>query len=297
MKLFRGCELFYRCHKRWQSSDCGDCNHRLKFSNFFYARDRISSKIERQASSETGSHRPFDLKLRMGCCVSSDNSHCHFPRSPSTTHEEEAVKEVLTETPISKQLPPSVIFQEKVELEAMVATAEEVSQISGVSEVCGEGFKEKNGNEGNRNEDDGVVTQMMGRSPPKARTRRPCSGDISGGSDRGGWDSPRRLEGVNRVPSKTARSPSAGRRNGGLLGVGESGRRSKAPVIASELGAACARRGKSSPSITAGMYSIRQPALAAEDGCAFEKSNGCDSPTATETLENPLVSLECFIFL
>lgn len=242
----------------------------------------------------------------MGCCVSSTKSHPHFPQSPSPTHEEETVKEVLSETPIAKPLSPLMIFQEKVEVEAMVTTAQEVCQVSEVSGVCSEGFstrsfKEKNENEVNSHDDDGEVTQMVGRCPPKARRRRPCPGDMSVGKDRGGWGPPRRSEplpeGLNRVPSRTVRPPAACRRNGGLPGVGESGRRSRTPAPVSEVGAARSGRGKSPPSMTSGMYSNRPPAATAEKGCAFEKSNAGDSPNANETLENPLVSLECFIFL
>ncbi|RVX08617.1 hypothetical protein CK203_014074 [Vitis vinifera] len=205
----------------------------------------------------------------MGCCVSSTKSHPHFPQSPSPTHEEETVKEVLSETPIAKPLSPLMIFQEKVEVEAMVTTAQEVCQVSEVSEVCSEGFstrsfKEKNENEVNGHDDDGEVAQMVGRCPPKARRRRPCPGDMSVGKDRGGWGPPRRSEplpeGLNRVPSRTVRAPAH---------VGEMG----------------------------GSQGNRPPAATAEKGCAFEKSNAGDSPTGNETLENPLVSLECFIFL
>ena len=245
----------------------------------------------------------------MGCCVSSDKSHRHFPQSPSLTHEEETVKEVLSETPISKPLSPLMIFQEKMEIEAMAATADEVCQVSEVSAVYSEGFsttsfKEKNEYEVNIHDDDdgdGEVTRMVGRSPSRNRRRRPCSGDVSGGKERGGWGPPRRSDSppecLNRVPSRTVRAPEACRRNGVIPGVGKSCRRSRSPATVSEGGAVRPVRGKSPPSITSGQYSHRLPAATAEKGCAFEKSNGGDSPTGNETLENPLVSLECFIFL
>lgn len=240
----------------------------------------------------------------MGCCVSSDKSYCHSPESLSLTHEEETVKEVLSETPIPKPLSPLMIFQEKSEIETMVTTAEEVCQVPEVSEICSEGFSTRSFNEKKENDDDddGEVTQMVGRSPPKARRRRPSrSGDVSGGNDRGGWGPPKRSEplpeGLNRVPSRTGRAPAAYRRNGVMSGVGDSGRRSRSPATVSEVGAARFGRGKNSPSITTGQYSTRPPAPTADRGFGFENSGGGDSPTANETLENPLVSLECFIFL
>ena len=112
------------------------------------------------------------------------------------------------------------------------------------------------------------------------------------------WSSlPVRKPILNRVPSRTVRAPEACRRNGVIPGAGKFGRQSRSPATVSEGGAVRSVRGKSPPSITFGQYSYRPPAAAVKKGCAFEKSNGSDSSTGNETLKNPLVSLECFIFL
>lgn len=230
------------------------------------------------------------------------------------------MKEVLSETPIAKpavlaandqsvmnnrKVP--VIEEVMVEPSAVNRPAEEmvsVSEVSEVSEMCS--FSESLSTVAEKRDDDGEVTQRVPRSPAKIPRKRAVS---SGAKERGIRSPARRAElspakRTHIAPSKPVRAPAAAsRRNVGPANAlrrdpGESStRRSRSPATRGEMGQPRPVRYKSPASTSAERSSLRRAGARAEDVGEEEKRNEEVSPETTESLENPHVSLECFIFL
>lgn len=137
-------------------------------------------------------------------------------------------------------------------------------------------------------------------SPAKIRRKRSFSGDSAGRIERRAKSPARRSD-----PSPARRTPvrEMGRTNRSRTPTGSTGfrrdtaeRRSRSPATRKELGRSpSGRRAAGSPR--------RRPVEAAEDGGKKVKEGAVAAaadaaPSASkESLENPLVSLECFIFL
>ncbi|KAA8526418.1 hypothetical protein F0562_008379 [Nyssa sinensis] len=235
----------------------------------------------------------------MGCCLSTNkapetnpdavpaNHHHHLLesetkgrdlhslRAPPPQPEEEIVKEVLSETPIPKPPTPTLIKHDnkppevpEVKIEATTAikpTEDIISQVSEVSEMCSFSESLSTTTLTEKREDDGEVTQRVQKSPSEG---------------------PQKTAGRNvRPPNRLRRDP------------GESFcRRSRSPVTRGEPGPPRTVNHKNPNSSTTN----RSPAGTAENGGKLEnleKPNDDVSPETGESLENPLVSMECFIFL
>ncbi|CAK9151365.1 unnamed protein product [Ilex paraguariensis] len=261
------------------------------------------------------------------------SQHHHFPESDANARdppqmEEETVKEVLSETPIPKP-PIPVVNQntpttaattkpevEEPKIEPMVEikpTAEEiVSEVSEVSEMYS--FTESfSTTVTERREDDGEVTQkVVERSPAKVPSKRPSAGDPAGAKERPvrsaarrSAPSPEKISHIAPSRSNPGRTMEMQRRNvgppnGNRRDPGEgSGRRSRSPVTRGEVGTRRNVRHKSpGPSLTVTDRSgDRSPLNNADKGGEFKKPNDDVSRETSESLEDPLVSLECFIFL
>lgn len=265
----------------------------------------------------------------MGCCVSTDKSSnpsksAHIPdpktssaakhggvsKSPPPSHsllEEETVKEVLSETP-KPPPPPIPKFQRKHESPfiksapllqdkrrnaaaaaaqkspfiAFAAAADDLSEASEICSTLSESISaatsvnEKRENSGDRR------SELRQRSPAKPRNRA-FSGEMQREKTVGRSPGRRSEPSPGRV--RPAPAPGYGRRKEN----GESsGRRSRSPVTRAESGlgrAPSARRTGKSPGRVGPGEKIRKVEPAPTNG-----SND-------ELLENPLVSLECFIFL
>lgn len=246
----------------------------------------------------------------MGCCLSTGDRHPEVedrhssgrapPRSPPTAPEEEAVKEVLLETTIAQKVDdrmkgtPLGDRELKVEAEpkAVVhgnpdppgkADEEIVCEVSEVSEMCSysESFSNATAQEKRDDDEDGVVNQ---RPPPRKR-RVP-----TGGRGRGERVIPRR----SAAPSPENRGqvaplrPARGRAMAGHpRNVAEENGRRRDPGEGS---------GGKSP--------VRRVEEGARRNAGYEKSVATPEPPndvvaaeEAESLENPVVSLECFIFL
>ena len=252
---------------------------------------------------------------KMGCCVSTNRSYSSpssNPREPplrSTAKgsenrapppEEETVKEVLSETPKWKPK-----FDAEKPTEAQVTDEKEKlfikpEEISEVSEVCSV-------SESVSTLADEESRQRVNGSPTKVRKARSFSGELGTRRERTAGKSPAR---------RAEQSP--GRRNAGSVRVvqmgngvsgnqprrrdaGEnSGRRSRSPATRTDSGAARSIVGRSPSARRTNQSPARVRAAAAESGGRkLENSNmeGKWPSSANESLENPLVSLECFIFL
>ncbi|XP_057460506.1 uncharacterized protein LOC130751004 [Actinidia eriantha] len=249
----------------------------------------------------------------MGCCLSCTTTTTKHPRSdPNLVHggaplppslppplEEETVKEVLSETPIPKTLvriandiEKKVNLQDRVVEEAKVEPTAEIKQseeiVSEVSEVISEmcSFSESLSAATEKRDDDGEVTQRVRRSPAKA-TRRP---PVRSPARRSEPSPVKRTYGQGR----TMTTAEAARRNVGPSSAGGgSARRSRSPAAGQRRPV----RYRSPNMVPAGNPVRRPPAEKAENSSKGEGMNGGVLTESTESLENPLVSLECFIFL
>uniref|UniRef100_A0A5B6YU44 Serine/arginine repetitive matrix protein 1-like n=1 Tax=Davidia involucrata TaxID=16924 RepID=A0A5B6YU44_DAVIN len=246
-----------------------------------------------------------------------DPHSLHQPPPP----EEEIVKEVLSETPIPKPPTPTPTLIKhnnnnkrpevpEVKIEATTAikpTEDIISEISEVSQMCSFSESLSTTTLTEKREDDGEVTQRVHKSPAKVPRKRPYSGELSGRKERGPRYPARRSsepspEKRNHITSRSAQGQTmtTKRRNVGpppnglRRDPGEGfGRRSRSPVTRGEPGPPRPVSRKSPSSSTTG----RSPVGTAENGGKLEKRNDDVPPEPSESLENPLVSLECFIFL
>ncbi|XP_057506591.1 uncharacterized protein LOC130789812 [Actinidia eriantha] len=273
----------------------------------------------------------------MGCCLSSTTTtpksdpnvfHGGAP-PPSPPLVEETVKEVLSETPIPKtlvriaddndekinlrdrvveeakveptaeikqseeNLRDRVVEEAKVEPTAEIKQSEEiVSEVSEViSELCS--FSETLSAATEKRDDDGEVTQRVRKSPAKA-TRKP---PVRSPARRSEPSPVKRTYGQGR----TMTTAEAARRNVGPSSAGAgSARRSRSPATRGEAVPRRPVRYSSPSMVPAGNPVPQQPAKTAEraeNSSKGEGMNGVVLAETTESLENPLVSLECFIFL
>ncbi|KAK7302728.1 hypothetical protein RJT34_13624 [Clitoria ternatea] len=267
----------------------------------------------------------------MGCCASSNRSS-HSPSSPTKNKpyqpprsstkgsenrapppEEETVKEVLSETPKWKptlanfeaEKPKCFVkFDERVErkVEQPLNKAEEISE---VSEVCS--LSESVSTTTITEEES---RQRVNRSPGNLQKNRSFYGDAGSRRERTVGKSPAR---------RTEQSP--GRRNVGSVRIVQSrdqmgngvtrnparrrdtgdnsGRRSMSPATRTGNVETRPVVGRSPSAKKMNQSPGRVRATVPESGRKKENSN-MESKWASsvnESLENPLVSLECFIFL
>ncbi|KAL8506634.1 hypothetical protein ACS0TY_017504 [Phlomoides rotata] len=230
----------------------------------------------------------------MGCCLSAGNHHPDAehgssiqgapPTSPPGLFDEEAVKEVLLETSIVLKTDESVTrippVHRKIESSSAAIRGqvkedkeEIVSEVSEMSEICiyAKSLSNETAQGKEDEEEDGVVNQ---RPPPRKRRAH------GGGRGRGGRIGARRMapptpEKKGQVaPLRPVRErPVAAEENGRKRDAGED----------------TVKRSRS-PEADAGDVKIPIPTTG-------EFINDVVSSEEAETLENPVVSLECFIFL
>lgn len=158
-----------------------------------------------------------------------------------------------------------------------------------------------------RRDDDGEVNQRSpARGPPR---KRRSAGDLAGGRDRS-FRSPARRSAPSPEKRKPLTSSRAGqnrpmasqRRNVGPQNGAQRhsvpARRSRSPVTHREAVDTRPNVRNKSPAVAVS-ESARSPAESAENrgDNKVEKPNDGASEETGESLENPLVSLECFIFL
>ncbi|MBA0775013.1 hypothetical protein Gotri_010179 [Gossypium trilobum] len=271
----------------------------------------------------------------MGCCLSSKKgssrgkeAHLHAglesfnqrpsleSRAPPPSAEEETVKEVLSETPKPKarifipqeeekkkpqiekpafvkiQGEESLNFNIKPEPKLPVNVIEE-SASEDVSEICSVSVSESVSTiTDRRDEEEEVRQQKVFRSPARSGSRNQV---------------------VGRSPTRKI-DQSPGRRNGVVNGGSasvSSGRRSRSPAVnRSVMGRSPSGRrtnqspgrARLDPGETGNSKKVEQQHGATttttmEGKWPSSNNNAATSSAPNESLENPLVSLECFIFL
>ncbi|KAH6790577.1 hypothetical protein C2S51_005583 [Perilla frutescens var. frutescens] len=254
----------------------------------------------------------------MGCCVSTNkpptpphktghipnSKHGGVSKSPPPSHpllEEETVKEVLSETPAApKPLSPPILKNESPFIKSaplllrkeqhngvvckkpfMAFAADDLSEASEICSTLSESVSASTNNGGTKDE----FREARQRSPARLRNR-PFSGEMH------------REKTVGRSPGRRNADPSPGRVRpvpGRRRESGESsGRRSRSPVTRAEAGLGRARKTGKSPGRVGPGERIRKLDGGKESGdIKWPPTNASNN----ELLENPLVSLECFIFL
>ncbi|XP_061363062.1 uncharacterized protein LOC133306715 [Gastrolobium bilobum] len=270
----------------------------------------------------------------MGCCVSSNRSSISAssptkdkdfepPRSnisrvkkasesrtpPPLPVEEETVKEVLSETPRWK---PTVAkfdkFEGKNEVEKPLAFINKAEEISEVSEVCSLSESVSTTTVTDKREEEEEMRQWVNRSPANMEKNRSFTG---GGRERTVGKSPakrseqspgRRNVGSARVVQSRDQISNGGTRNHPRRrDAGEnSGRRSRSPATRTDEGATRSIVGRSPSARRTSKSPARVRTAAPESGGRKMENSSMESKwpsSANESLENPLVSLECFIFL
>ncbi|XP_031267703.1 uncharacterized protein LOC116126138 [Pistacia vera] len=265
----------------------------------------------------------------MGCCISSNKTknspnHHHFPsktthsdkthvnnRPPPPCLEEETVKEVvLSETRLPKPQSPSpketeadtlhhihipVIHEHHTEAkdlilinkhheEIEISQASQVSEIYSVTESFSSATTATTTTITEKREDEAISKPTTRRSPAKVPRRRPYTGEISRGvkppADRAGV-------------SKSAQGRTMPRNVRSTGERGSSVRRSRSPETRTVAGV-----GRSAGKVGGGgsdrLREEKEVKKEVNDGVLEKNNNMVES---NESLDNPHVSLECFIFL
>ncbi|MCD7447377.1 hypothetical protein HAX54_028449 [Datura stramonium] len=251
----------------------------------------------------------------MGCCVSSNNSKLPPTVSNSSQQsEEETVKEVLSETPTipksklytttaedsPKKSSPISKFSNTMEekhhknhimKKPITANFNHPDDLSEeVSEICSSTLSEATVTDKRYAAEDDA-TEVRQRSPAKYR---------NGSFQRSVGNSPVRRSDPSpgRVRSGSARDSRGPRKENGEC----SGRRSRSPAMRTENGgygsglgrSPSVRRTGKSPGRVRSELGDRIRRMDERDG---DGENKWPPTNGNESLENPLVSLECFIFL
>lgn len=257
-------------------------------------------------------------------------------REPPPSMEEETVKEVLSETPALKQLPspPKKKNCPPEEDEAQKPVSDEIEKkhgeipINGIAEKASEFYEVSNPNEclhtanfTDKKDAGGEVHQRVSKSPPVQLPKNQSVSSVDAGIkrelspnrtlNRRSDQSPVRRNGAvgsARLVQNRDVSPAMARRG---LRVEpprrdpdeNSSRRSRSPATARSDGGGSRSALGRTPSVRKSGKSSPLPAATATAAAArqkvVEENNIIDGKlnTQIESLENPLVSLECFIFL
>lgn len=250
----------------------------------------------------------------MGCCVSSDN-HNKVPPTISNSSqqsEEETVKEVLSETPtIPKKSSPISYFPNTMEQKPhkdhilkkpIIPNFNHHSRhdhdlSEEVSEICSTTLSDTISttttltDKRYTTEDD--VTEVRQMSPAKYR-----NGSFQGELRRNVGSSPARRSDPSPGRVRSGKDSRGPRKDNGEC----SGRRSRSPAMRTENGGFGSGIGRSpsvrktgkSPGRVRSELGDRTRKMEERDG---NGENKWPPTSENESLENPLVSLECFIFL
>ncbi|TKY59322.1 hypothetical protein E2542_SST16407 [Spatholobus suberectus] len=250
----------------------------------------------------------------MGCCVSSNKTSTssltkfHDPPKPLTsrdkplesnkTIEEETVKEVLSETPkwnpttFAKSKPHQNKFkEEKTEVEKKALSiyrAEDTSEVCSLSETVSTATSITDQREETRKRVDRSRAKLQkNRTFPGERRERTVHGA------RNNVGSVRLVQCRDQTDQKMGNGGTRRRRDP----ADNSFQRARSP--ATSAGAARSVMGRSPPMRKTNRSTARVRTGTKENGCRKMEKPATEGkwPLASESLENPLVSLECFIFI
>lgn len=248
--------------------------------------------------------------------------------------EEESVKEVLSETPVSKPPTPETFSEKKTHFPVKQLETEAPREVSEASEACevSESFSYLSTTTTTtitevRDEDEAISKRKRevgpritnGSSGITRRKRPNCGNELAGRRGRGPISPASRpdrsTEKRNRVEGKSIRGRESGqvrttqRGGGGNNGVrrdiGEvSSRRSRSPATRTTGGVSrggLVRNTLKGTGRTSGRSlggdGESQSQLQTNGGKKEEQNDVGSSQLGNESLENPLVALECFIFV
>ncbi|KAI4334000.1 hypothetical protein L6164_018743 [Bauhinia variegata] len=260
---------------------------------------------------------------------------------PPPQVEEETVKEVLSETSISKpqipvlveegktQMPISIVERqaENFDMKCLIHKPEEASEVSQLSEICSisESFStcttattttitENREDEATSKRSSRKVSQRVNRSPSKAPRKDSYTVDSTSTKERKAKSPARRTETSperkSQVSSRSSvRGSETGPMSGRKLSVGSAGvrsdpsegscRQSRSPSTGTVSGVSKAITGRTPLKATrgAGRLSPADHSVKHSGNAKVVEKKGSVSQGTHESLENPHVSLECFIFL
>ncbi|KAJ1434777.1 hypothetical protein SESBI_05136 [Sesbania bispinosa] len=270
----------------------------------------VSSVSNRSSHSASSPTKSKDFQEPRSSVRASENR-----APPPVPLEEETVKEVLSETPKWKpsfakfeaEKPSFDKFEAESKVEKLFNKAEEISQ---VSEVCS--LSESVSTIGDRREEEEETRRRVNGSPARMHKNRSFSGDLGARRERtaAGKSPARRSEqspcrrnaGSARVVQSRDQMVNGGtwnkphRRDAGE----NSGRRSRSPATRTDNGATRSAVGRSPSARRTNQSPARVRTATPENGGRKMENSMMEGKwpsSANESLENPLVSLECFIFL
>ncbi|XP_054801411.1 uncharacterized protein LOC129305399 [Prosopis cineraria] len=261
--------------------------------------------------------------------LGSNSSSCTKASENRAPPDVETVKEVLSETHKWKpritnlepqKTPQKSQFHKFPEVNSKISKVplpvKKEEEISEVSEVCSLSESMMSTTTiADRKEEDDEIRQRVSSSPAKMRKNRSFSGD---GRERIVGKSPtkrpeqspvrRNIGSARLTPSRDqlVRSQTMGNRGmrnepRGRNAVENSCRRSRSPAMRTDNGATRSVMGRSPSKRRPNQSPVRTRAATPERVSRRKEHPGTEgkwpSAAANESLENPLVSLECFIFL
>ena len=261
---------------------------------------------------------------------SQKNQNSSFENRAPPPVEEETVKEVLSETPKWKpaiarletpekplgplEKPGFEESKEETKIEKPLPV-EKVEEISEISEVCSWSESMSTTTITDNREETEEIRKRVNGSPAKMRKNRSFSDDFAGRRDRtmgmsptrrGSEQSPGRknVGSMRRVLSRDqpghAISNKGTRNEPHRRDPGDnSGRRSRSPATRTDNGITKSIVGRSPSARRTNRSPARVRSHPPESGHRKAESSSMEEKwsSANESLENPLVSLECFIFL
>lgn len=277
--------------------------------------DQHSSKVAYVHGSDTSNSR--------GCVPLMEEETVKEVLSETPTPKPAIAKIELEEKTITPTKPALQKIEEEVEIEkkkmktAPVIVPEEISE---VSEICSLSesmstttIATERRDDDERSRDDGEVRQRVDRSAAKHPRNRSFSGELSGKRDRVVGRSPARRSdpspgrrndaGVRSVLGREGNQSTARRRIATNVHRRESGessaRRSRSPATRTDGGASRSALGRSPSTRKMAQSPSRVRSTPPENSKSRGEGTSKEGkwPSSNESLENPLVSLECFIFL
>ncbi|KAF5196093.1 hypothetical protein FRX31_014319 [Thalictrum thalictroides] len=223
--------------------------------------------------------------------------------------KEDEEKQTKIPTTTTVMMKPSVSKigekEEEDEKKENVSYFEEISEVSEIYSLS-ESISTTTITEKKEDEDGEVVQPLrVQRSPAKVLRKRSIPGDFVGKHERGCKSPARRLNpspgrrNEHNNNSEIARRRLPENNNGRVMrrDLGErSGRRSRSPATRANSGNTRAGIGRS-PSRKSPRSPARVPAVVTPENSRKEEETKDANKSTNESIENPLVSLECFIFL
>lgn len=254
------------------------------------------SKKKKNPSTETSYFQQKSPTAESHTLLQPNPINASPPPPPPPTIQEETVKQVLqfSETPKPEIEFPDMIEKHENEEEDEKVEEPGFFEIGSLRETVSTATIAEKKEEGNGCDEIEILPKEK-RSPARSRRKKPASGEFQGMVERGLRSPARRSDPlpIRRPPvremGRLGRAPAENgefRRDRGEI----SRRRSRSPENRKEVGRTPSGR-------KTGRSPIGALVVEAGDGGRRVEAGGGAPPTSEESIEKPLVSLECFIFL